>query len=39
MGMRFLEAIDIKINGTVLVIGEIEDLILPDEKITLPSKQ
>ena len=30
MGMRFKEAIDIKINNTVLVVGEIEHLILPD---------
>lgn len=30
IGMRFIEAIDIKHNGTILVIGEIEHLILPD---------
>lgn len=30
IGMLFKEAIDIKINGTVLVIGEIEHLIIPD---------
>lgn len=30
MGMRFKEAIDIKLNGTVLVVGEIQHLILPD---------
>ena len=30
MGMRFKEAIDIKINGTILVIGEITHLIFPD---------
>lgn len=30
MGMKFKEAIDIKLNGTVLVIGEIEHLIIPD---------
>jgi len=30
MGMRFKEAIDIKLNGTILVIGEIEHLIFPD---------
>ncbi|MFT4661246.1 MAG: flavin reductase (DIM6/NTAB) family NADH-FMN oxidoreductase RutF [Patiriisocius sp.] len=30
IGMRFIEAIDIKINGTVLVIGEIEHLVLPE---------
>jgi len=28
MGLRFKEAIDIKLNGTVLVIGEIEELII-----------
>jgi len=33
MGMRFVEAIDIKINGTVLIIGEIEHLVLPDTAI------
>ena len=33
MGMCFKEAIDIKINGTVLVIGEIEQLILPETVI------
>jgi len=33
MGMRFKEALDIKLNGTVLVIGEIEQLILPDNSI------
>lgn len=33
IGMRFKEAIDIKINGTVLVIGEIEQLIIPDNAI------
>lgn len=30
IGMRFKEVIDIKANGTVLVIGEIEQLIFPD---------
>lgn len=29
IGMRFKEAIDIKLNGTCLVIGEIEHLIIP----------
>ena len=33
IGMRFKEAIDIKINGTVLMIGTIEHLILPDAAI------
>jgi flavin reductase (DIM6/NTAB) family NADH-FMN oxidoreductase RutF len=33
IGMRFKEAIDIKINNTVLVVGEIEHLILPDTSI------
>jgi len=31
MGMRFREAIDIQLNGTVMIIGEIEHLIVPDE--------
>jgi flavin reductase (DIM6/NTAB) family NADH-FMN oxidoreductase RutF len=31
MGLCFKEAIDIKINGTVLVIGEIENLIISDK--------
>jgi len=30
IGVRFKEAIDITLNGTVLVIGEIEHLILPN---------
>lgn len=30
IGMRFVEAIDIKQNGTKLIIGEIEHLIFPD---------
>ncbi len=30
IGMKFKEALDIKLNGTVLVIGEIENLVLPD---------
>ena len=33
MGMRFVEAIDIKHNGTKLIIGEIESLIFPDSAI------
>lgn len=33
MALRFKEAIDIKRNGTVLIIGEIEHLILPDTSI------
>ncbi len=31
MGLKFKEAIDIKLNGTTLVIGEIEQLIIPDD--------
>ena len=31
MGLLFKEAIDIKLNGTVLVIGEIENLIISDK--------
>ena len=30
MGMRFVEAMPIKHNGTVLMIGEIEHLVVPD---------
>ncbi|MFT6333790.1 MAG: flavin reductase (DIM6/NTAB) family NADH-FMN oxidoreductase RutF [Saprospiraceae bacterium] len=30
MGMRFRDTIDIPMNGTVMVIGEIEHLIMPD---------
>ena len=33
IGLRFKEAIDIKLNGTTLVIGEIENIILPDTAI------
>ncbi|QVY67474.1 flavin reductase [Polaribacter sp. Z014] len=33
IGMCFVEAIDIKHNGTKLVIGEIEQLIFPDDAI------
>ncbi|GAA3515693.1 flavin reductase [Aquimarina addita] len=30
IGMRFVQAIDIPLNGTILMIGEIRHLILPD---------
>ena len=33
MGMKFVEAIDIKHNGTKLIIGEIEHLIIPDNAV------
>ena len=33
MGMIFKEAIDIKLNGTILIIGEIDHLIMPDNAI------
>lgn len=33
IAMRFKEKIDIKLNGTILVIGEIEHIILPDSAI------
>jgi len=33
MGMTFKEAINIKLNGTVLIIGEIDYLIMPDDAI------
>jgi len=31
--MKFVEAIDIKHNGTKLIIGEIEHLIIPDNAV------
>ncbi|MEP3209011.1 MAG: flavin reductase [Maribacter sp.] len=33
MGMDLKETIDINLNGTILVIGEIQDLIIPDAAI------
>jgi len=33
IGLEFKEAIDIKLNGTILVIGEIQHLILPDAAV------
>lgn len=30
IGLRFKEALDIKLNGTVLIIGEIEHLVVPE---------
>jgi flavin reductase (DIM6/NTAB) family NADH-FMN oxidoreductase RutF len=33
MGMSFKQAIDIELNGTVLIIGEVEHLIMPDNAI------
>ena len=33
MGMKFLQEMPIEINGTILIIGQIEHLILPDEII------
>ncbi|WP_246615878.1 flavin reductase family protein [Aquimarina litoralis] len=33
MGLKFVEAIDIPINGTILMIGEIHHLILPEYSI------
>jgi flavin reductase (DIM6/NTAB) family NADH-FMN oxidoreductase RutF len=33
MGMEFKEAIDIKLNGTIVVIGEIQHLIIPDAAV------
>lgn len=33
IGMRFKEAVDITLNGTILVIGEIEHLIFPEDSI------
>lgn len=34
MGLRFREKIEIPINGTVMIIGEIEDLIIPKTAFT-----
>ncbi|MEZ5009913.1 MAG: flavin reductase [Chitinophagales bacterium] len=34
MGMKFLDEIPIKINDTVLIIGQIEHLMVPDETIS-----
>jgi len=31
--MRFLEAIPIPLNGTVMVVGEIQHLVVPDASI------
>jgi len=33
IGMRFKEAIHIKTNGTILIIGEVQQLIIPDAAI------
>jgi len=33
IGMQFKQAIDIELNGTILVIGEIQHLIIPDAAI------
>lgn len=33
LGMKFKQTIDIELNGTILVIGEIEHLIMPDTAI------
>lgn len=33
MGMSFKQAIDIELNGTLLIIGEVEHLIIPDNAI------
>ncbi len=33
MGLRFKEAIDITVNGTILIIGEIEHLVVPENAI------
>lgn len=31
IGMKFIEEIDIKLNGTKLIIGEVQELILPED--------
>jgi flavin reductase (DIM6/NTAB) family NADH-FMN oxidoreductase RutF len=33
IGMKFKEAIDIKANGTILIIGEVQYLIIPDTAV------
>jgi flavin reductase (DIM6/NTAB) family NADH-FMN oxidoreductase RutF len=33
MGMRFVQSVPIEINGTLLMIGEIEHLVLPDDAL------
>ena len=33
MGMKFLQEIPIELNGTIMIIGQIEHLILPEEII------
>ena len=33
MAMSFKQAIDIELNGTVLIIGEVEHIIMPDNAI------
>lgn len=33
IGMRFVEELLIKVNGTIMIIGEIEELIIPDEAV------
>lgn len=34
MGIKYLQSVNVEINGTILVIGEIEHLILPDHAVT-----
>ena len=34
MGMKYLESIPIERNGTILVIGEVEHLIMPEEAVS-----
>jgi flavin reductase (DIM6/NTAB) family NADH-FMN oxidoreductase RutF len=33
MGLSFVEEIPIKVNGTLLIIGQIEELIIPDQAV------
>ena len=35
IGMQFLECLPIKANGTVLVIGEVTDIFIPDDAIDI----
>ncbi|MCP4522102.1 MAG: flavin oxidoreductase [Cytophagales bacterium] len=34
LGMKFVQSVPIELNGTILVIGEIQHIVLPDEIVT-----
>lgn len=38
MGMLFLEALEIKRNGTILVIGELQHMIIPEDAIDIENE-